>query len=202
MLAMLGWNAGTEQELFTLNELVEKFSLERVHKGGAKFDYDKAKWFNHEWIKQSSTLDLQSKIEKKFDENNIVFDERLNKIIELVKDRCTFINDFVQQAGYFFQTPTTIDIAAIQPKWDEKKKTFFTTLISIWENDFALNAIDLEQTFKALAETQQIKAGELMLPLRVMLVGGKFGPGVFDIASIIGKEETIKRVNNVVAALN
>ena len=202
MLAMLGWNAGTEQELFTLNELVEKFSLERVHKGGAKFDYDKAKWFNHEWIKQSSTLDLQSKIGKLFDENNIVFDERLNKIIELVKDRCTFINDFVQQAGYFFQTPTTIDIAAIQPKWDEKKKTFFTTLISIWENDFALNAIDLEQTFKTLAETQQIKAGELMLPLRVMLVSGKFGPGVFDIASIIGKEETIKRVNNVVAALN
>jgi len=202
MLAMLGWNAGTEQELFTLNELVEKFSLERVHKGGAKFDYDKAKWFNHEWIKKFDVSSLKVEVEKTFVANNIVFDERLNKIIELVKDRCTFINDFVQQAGYFFQTPTTIDIAAIQPKWDEKKKTFFTTLISIWENDFALNAIDLEQTFKALAETQQIKAGELMLPLRVMLVGGKFGPGVFDIASIIGKEETIKRVNNVVAALN
>ena len=202
MLAMLGWNAGTEQEIFTLNELIEKFSLERVHKGGAKFDFEKAKWFNHEWIKQSTILDLRSTIEKLFVENNIVFDERLDKIVELVKDRCTFINDFVQQAGYFFRMPETIDITAIQPKWNDKKKAFFTELVAAWQTDFSNDAITLEQQFKALAEAQQIKAGELMLPLRIMLVGGKFGPGVFDIATIIGKKETIKRIENVVALLS
>ena len=202
MLAMLGWNGGTEQELFTMDELIQKFSLERVHKGGAKFDFEKAKWFNHEWIKKFDGSSLKSKVEKIFTKNNIPFDDRLDKIIELVKDRCTLLNDFVQQAGYFFKTPETIDIAAIQPKWDEKKKTFFETLISNWQNDFAADTASLEQQFKALAEVQQIKTGELMLPLRVMLVGGKFGPGVFDIAILLGKEETIKRIKSVVEVLN
>ena len=125
----------------------------------------------------------------------------MDKVIELVKDRCIFLNDFVQQAGYFFKTPETIDIAAIQPKWDEKKKAFFTELVNLWDKDFLSDSIQLEQQFKTLAETQQIKAGELMLPLRIMLVGGKFGPGVFDIATIIGKEEAIKRVKNVLSEL-
>ncbi len=204
MLAMLGWNSGTEQEIFSLNELVEKFSLERVHKGGAKFDYEKAKWFNHEWIKQSTIYDLQFMIYDSFKQHNILVDneDKFEKVFELVKDRCTFINDFVQQAGYFFKTPETIDIAAIQPKWDEKKKAFFIELINLYSTNFSNDAVELEQQFKALAEVQQIKAGDLMLPFRVMLVGGKFGPAVFDIAKIIGKEETITRIENVVTQLN
>jgi glutamyl-tRNA synthetase len=204
MLAMLGWNSGTEQELFTLDELINKFSLERVHKGGAKFDYEKAKWFNHEWIKKSTTNELRPAIEGLFATNNIGIDstEKLDKVIEITKDRCTFINDFVQQTAYFFQTPQTIDITALQPKWDEKKKAFFSELISFWNANFDMDATELEQQFKALAETQQIKAGELMLPLRVMLVGGKFGPGVFDVAVLIGKEETVERIKNVLALLN
>ena len=202
MLAMLGWNNGTEQELFSLKELIEKFTLERVHKGGAKFDFEKAKWFNHEWIKKFDVLSLRVEIEKIFSINNIHFDDRLDKIIELVKDRCIFLNDFVQQAGYFFKTPETIDIAAIQPKWDEKKKAFFTELVNLWDKDFLSDSIQLEQQFKTLAETQQIKAGELMLPLRIMLVGGKFGPGVFEIAILLGKEEAQKRIENVVKQLS
>lgn len=203
MLAMLGWNSGSEQELFSLEELTEKFSLERVHKGGAKFDFEKAKWFNHEWIKKSKIYDVRSTIYDLFKEHNILVDDesKFEKVFELVKDRCVLLNDFVQQAGYFFQTPTNIDIAALQPKWDDKKKSFFTALIQQWNIDFADDATQLEQQFKTLAETQQIKAGELMLPLRVMLVGGKFGPGVFEIASIIGKDETIKRIENTIALL-
>ena len=108
----------------------------------------------------------------------------------------------MQQAGYFFKTPETIDIAAIQPKWDEKKKAFFTELVNLWDKDFLGDSIQLEQQFKTLAETQQIKAGELMLPLRIMLVGGKFGPGVFEIAILLGKEETQKRIENVVKQLS
>lgn len=204
MLAMLGWNAGTEQEIFTLNELVEKFSLERVHKGGAKFDYEKAKWFNHEWIKKLEVESLKLEVEKLFTSNDIVVADtnKLETVISLTKDRCTFINDFVQQASYFFKTPETVDTTAIQPKWDEKKKAFFETLTSQWQNNFAQDATTLEQEFKALAEAQLIKAGELMLPLRVMLVGGKFGPAVFDIAVLLGKDETVKRIKNVIEALN
>jgi len=203
MLAMLGWNSGSEQELFSLEELIEKFSLERVHKGGAKFDFEKAKWFNHEWIKKADTEHLKLEVEKIFIQNAIAIDNssKLDKVIELVKDRCTFLTDFTQQASYFFQTPQDIDIAAIQPKWDDNKKSFFTALIKQWNTDFAGDATQIELQFKALAEAQQIKAGELMLPLRVMLVGGKFGPGVFEIASIIGKEETIKRIETTIALL-
>lgn len=204
MLAMLGWNSGTEQEIFTIQELINLFSLDRVHKGGAKFDYEKAKWYNHEWIKKTANAELRSEVEKLFAENNISIDnaEKLETVIGLTKDRCTFINDFVQQAGYFFKMPETIDITAIQPKWDEKKKTFFSTLMQIWNENFTTDAAILEQQFKTLATEQEIKAGDLMLPFRIMLVGGKFGPAVFDIAKIIGKEETLSRIDSVLKQLN
>ncbi len=203
MLAMLGWNAGTEQEIFTLNELIEKFSLERVHKGGAKFDYEKAKWFNHKWIMQPENCEVlleqyQDLIPSYFRSKP---DDYIIEVLGLVRERCSDIDDLITNSSFFFQTPETIDVAAIQPKWDEKKKAFFETLTSDWQNNFASDAASLEQQFKAIAEAQQIKVGELMLPLRIMLVGGKFGPGVFDIATIIGKEETIKRIENVVASL-
>lgn len=203
MLALLGWNSGTEQEIFSLDELVEKFSLGRVHKGGAKFDYEKAKWYNHEWIKKTTTEELLSTVERILTQQGIKVDDnsKLQKVIDLVKDRCTFLNDFEQQAAYFFTSPQQIDIAAIQPKWDDKKKAFFTDLITLWQSNFSSTATELEQQFKQLAETQQVKPGELMLPLRIMLVGGKFGPGVFDIASIIGKEETNSRIEKVIAML-
>jgi glutamyl-tRNA synthetase len=198
MLAMLGWSSGTEQEIFSLQELIEKFSLERVHKGGAKFDFEKAKWFNHEWIKRCTIDDVRLTIIKLLEDNNIKVEneQKLETVFNLVKDRCTFINDFVQQAGYFFKTPETIDTAALKPKWDEKKVAFFRALIASYESNFVNDAAILETNFKALAEAHQIKVGEVMMPLRVMLVGGKFGPAVFDIATIIDKEETIKRIEN------
>ncbi|WP_153796430.1 glutamate--tRNA ligase [Foetidibacter luteolus] len=203
MLALLGWNDGTGQEIFTLNELVEKFSMERVHKGGAKFDYEKAKWFNHEWIKNSGAEDLADKVVAAFADKGISVtkDKKLEKVVALVKERCTLLPDFVQQAGFFFQAPVEPDISAIKPKWDEKKQLFFAELIrtlelsTLWEHE------DLEKSFKELAATQQLKPGDLMLPLRIMLVGGKFGPGVFDIAAIIGKEETIHRIKYVLGLL-
>ncbi len=204
MLAMLGWNAGTEQELYTLNELIEKFSLERVHKGGAKFDYEKAKWFNHQWIIKSNENDLIKDVQILFAKNKIVVNdiEKLKTVISIVKERCTFINDFIEQGNYFFNTPEIIDITSIQPKWDEKKKIFFNNLIAEWNEKFTEISTELESQFKNLAESQQIKAGELMLPFRIMLVGGKFGPGVFDIAVLLGKEETLKRIKKVISLLS
>jgi glutamyl-tRNA synthetase len=202
LLALLGWNDGTEQEIFTIDELIEKFSMERVHKGGAKFDYEKAKWFNSEWIKKSSPprrINLQSSIEKiLLDAGITVSDkEKLAKVIALTKDRCTLLTDFVQQAGFFFQQPETIDTAAIQPKWDAAKDHFFNELATTYENTNSWEVVELESIFKELATTHQLKPGELMLPFRIMLVGGKYGPGVFDIAAILGHTETINRIHKV-----
>jgi len=186
-----------------LAELVEKFSMERVHKGGAKFDYEKAKWYNHEWIKQSAAHSLLSTVKPVFKEKGIDVsnDALLEKVIELVKDRCTLLPDFVQQGSFFFQAPLTVDVDTLKPKWDEKKNMFFTELIRAYELSSLWESHDLEREFKELASVNQLKPGDLMLPFRIMLVGGKFGPGVFDIAALIGKEATVARIQHTLSLL-
>ena len=203
LLAMLGWNDGTDKEIFSLPELIEKFTMERVHKGGAKFDYEKAKWYNHEWIKLSEVSQLAVAVKQAFLDKQIAVTDQalLKKVIELVKDRCTLLADFVQQGSFFFQSPASIDTDAIKPKWDEKKNMFFTELIRAYELSTLWETADLEKEFKELAAANQLKTGELMLPFRIMLVGGKFGPGVFDIAATIGKQETIKRITHTLQLL-
>jgi glutamyl-tRNA synthetase len=196
LLALLGWNDGSEKEVFSKEELIEKFSMERVHSAGAKFDYEKAKWFNHEWIKRSKAEDLRFKVGELLTQNDInVNDEALlDKIITLVKDRCTLLTDFVQQSVFFFKAPEVLDADAVKPKWNEAKKLFFAELIRNYELTPDWSAHTLETNFKEIAAVNDLKPGELMLPFRIMLVGGKFGPGVFDIAELIGKDETIKRI--------
>jgi glutamyl-tRNA synthetase len=203
MLAMLGWNPGSEQEIFSLEELLEKFSIERVHKGGAKFDFEKAKWYNGEWIKKLPVASYQLQVAGLLAEQgiDITDTEKLTKVIEMVKDRCTLLNDFVQQASFFFKLSETIDIAAIKPKWDDKKNMFFIEAIRMFEQSALWEATDLEASFKELAAANELKPGELMLPLRIMLVGGKFGPGVFEIAGIIGRDETVKRIEHTLSLL-
>ena len=196
MLAILGWNDATEQEIFSLAELIEKFSIERVHKAGAKFDYEKAKWFNHEWIKNSNVENLISKVSSVLREKGIEVDDDnyLTAVIELVKNRCTFLSDFYDQGYFFFTSPRELDTAAVRPKWNEEKKEFFKTLIQEFEAVPDWQSAFIESAFKTIAAVKNIKPGELQLPFRIMLVGGKFGPPVFDIASLIGKAETNRRI--------
>ncbi len=203
LLALLGWNDGTEQEIFSKEELIEKFSIERVHSGGAKFDYEKAKWFNHEWIKRLDIPELRIHVKNLFAEKGIhVTDEiLLDKAIKLVKDRCTLITDFYDQCYFLFQSPVDIDTSAILPKWGEKKNLFFIELIRVYKLSSLWQRGGLETAFTELAAANQLKTGELMLPFRIMLVGGKFGPGVFDIAEILGKKETMERIKKVLAIL-
>ncbi|HRI24276.1 MAG TPA: glutamate--tRNA ligase [Ferruginibacter sp.] len=197
LLAVLGWNDGTEQELYSMAELIDKFSMDRVHVAGARFDYEKAKWFNHEWIKKFEVGSLRFEVKSQLTKNNIIVtnDTLLDKVIELVKDRCTLLTDFVQQSSFFFKTPEQLDVDAVKPKWNEEKRAFFT------EYAEQLNGIDnwepgnIETVFKDLATQKNIKPGELQLPLRIMLVGGKFGPPVFQVAELVGKEETRKRID-------
>lgn len=202
LLAMLGWNDGTDKEIFTLDELIAAFSMDRVHKGGAKFDFEKAKWFNQEWIKQTDAAALLPEVKKVLGDNAANAAEAfITQVINLVKDRCVLLSDFAQQAGYFFSNPTNIDIAAIKPKWDDKKTLFFTELIRTYETEQFWQAADLEKAFKEIASVNELKPGELMLPFRIMLVGGKFGPGVFDIAALIGQQATIARIKYTVSLL-
>jgi glutamyl-tRNA synthetase len=250
LLAMLGWNDGTPQELFTLDELVQRFSMDRVHKGGAKFDFEKAKWFNHEWIRRLPATAYSDLVLPIFQAKGIeispshlvrpepVIDplpdfytppstledlsglpmidipsmglgigaptprpSYFEKVLDLVKDRCHLLPDFVQQAGFFFQAPQTFDLDAIRPKWTAAKNLFFVELIRGWHSREEWEGTSLETGFKEMAAAAAIKPGELLQPLRIMLVGGKFGPGVFDIAVLLGKDETIRRINHVLSLL-
>lgn len=201
MLAMLGWNDGTDQEIFTMEELISKFSLERIHKGGAKFDYEKGKWFNAEWIKRSSAEKLLPYVKHVLNRSGItsVEDSFLLTVIDMVKERCTLIPDFYEQSIFFFKAPDTYDHDAVKPKWNEEKVAFFRSLVEVLNQAYSLESAELEASFKALAAEKNIKIGELMLPFRIMLVGGKFGPQVFEIAQILGKEETKSRIEKAIA---
>jgi glutamyl-tRNA synthetase len=196
LLALLGWNDGTEQELFSLDDLVQHFSIEKVHKGGAKFDFEKARWFNHEWIKKVPVKEYMPAVKEYFEAKGPIIDneEKFLRILELVKDRCTILPDFWEQAHFFYQVPDTIDTASVKPKWTKEKSTFFKEFIKELDSLPEWNSAFIESAFKVQATTCGIKPGELQLPLRIMLVGGKFGPPVFDIAEILGKEESINRI--------
>ena len=202
LLAMLGWNDGTDQEIFSMAELIDKFSIERISKAGAKFDFEKAKWYNHEWIKGAAAKDLLAGVTNTFTEQGIALnnDAYVTKVIDLIKDRCHLLSDFVSQGAYFFDAPANYDLDAVKPKWTGEKALFFEAYAS--EILDAATATDLEEKFKLLASAHNFKPGELMLPFRIMLVGGKFGPGVFDIAVALGMEETVKRIHHAVAAFN
>jgi len=200
MLALLGWNDGTDQEIFTLEELVQKFSIDRVHKGGARFDYEKAKWFNHEWIKRMDAAALLPEV-KNFIPKKDIDEDYLLKVIALIKDRCTLLTEFWDQSKFFFGTPEQVDLDAIRPKWNAAKEEFFKLVIEKFKSVSSWNEAGLETMFKKLASEKNIKPGEVLLPLRIMLVGGKFGPGVFAIAELIGEKETVARIERVLSGL-
>ncbi len=204
MLALLGWADKTDQEIFSIDELITEFSIERVHKAGAKFDYDKAKWFNHEWIKRLPAEHYGKEVRVLFEQKNIDLpDEKtFHKVLNLVKERCTLLPDFIYEASYFFQQPMKIDISSIKPKWNEQKALFFSELIRNYDLLQNWQQTDLENTFKEIVSVHVLKPGELMLPFRIMLVGEKRGPAVFEIAELIGKEETIKRIKHSLQLLS
>jgi glutamyl-tRNA synthetase len=201
LLAVLGWNDGTEQELYSLPELIEKFSIERVHKAGAKFNYEKAKWFNQEWIRKIPIEELSREVRKIYYQYSVRIPDEiyLRSVILLIRERCHLLPEFYSQGRLFFEAPRQWDKDAIRPKWTAVKSGFFKVFTEKISDIPEWNAYNLETVFKELAISQQIKPGELQLPFRIMLVGEKSGPPVFEIAALLGKYETIKRINNLLA---
>lgn len=201
MLAVLGWNDGSEQEIFSMEELIEKFSIERVHKGGAKFDYDKAKWFNHQYILKTDNSRLAELLQPVLREKGVAPEPAyVATVAGLVKERCHFVNEIWDHGFFFFIRPEKYDLDAVKPKWSAEKQAFFEEWANVLNGLEDFSFAPIEESFKQLATAKGIKPGELQLPFRIMLCGGKFGPPVFTIAETIGKAETVERIRLALVA--
>ncbi|MCG8699770.1 MAG: glutamate--tRNA ligase [Bacteroidales bacterium] len=195
ILALLGWNPGTEQELFTLEELIEQFSLSRVNKAGARFDPEKAKWFNQQILQKKSNEELTELFtadlgERKVNEES----QKVSRIVEMVKERSSFVTDFWSQSEYFFVAPTEYDAKTKKKFWKEQTPEIVSSCLGIIKAIEPFSSADAEQKIKEYIEGNELGFGKVMNPLRLAIVGAGKGPHLFDIMEIIGKEETIKRL--------
>jgi len=200
-LALLGWNDGTDKELFTLDELSKSFDLSRVHKAGAKFDPEKNKWFNHQYLIRQSDESLADDFDKILKDKGISKPkEYVTRVVSLIKERANFVSEFWELGNYFFVAPEYYDEKAAK-NWKEETAEIMSNLIDVIEdiNDFTSGTI--ETTVKDWIAANEIGMGKVMQPFRLSLVGALKGPHLFDIVEMIGKEETIKRIKHAIANL-
>jgi glutamyl-tRNA synthetase len=201
-LAFLGWNPGTEQELFNLEQLVSDFDLVRVNKAGARFDPDKIKWFNHHYMQQQLDLVLAGQfktIHPKLAEQDVNY---IALVVGLIKERATFVSDFWDLSHFFFIAPTSYDEKASKKAIKEDTKDILNTVIGLIKATDDFTTEQLQTNIKGWITTNDIGFGKVMMPLRLALVGALQGPDVFDIMYLIGKEETIKRIAALVTFVN
>jgi glutamyl-tRNA synthetase len=200
-LALLGWNDGTDQELFSLNELVEKFDLNRVHKAGAKFDPEKNKWFNHQYLQKQSDEELAKIFSSILNEKGIsIENNKLIKIVSLIKERANFVSDFWELADYFFVAPSSYDEKASK-NWKEETPHLMQNVTVFLKSIEDFNSANIETILKDWMTGNKIGMGKVMQPLRLSLVGALKGPHLFDIIEMIGKEETVKRIEKAIIIL-
>ena len=200
-LALLGWNPGTDQELFTLDELVQLFDLERVHKAGAKFDPEKNKWFNHQYFGREDNEVLAQQLQHTLLEKGINRPiEMVTEVVGLVKERASFASELWDLTDFFFVAPTSYDEKAAK-NWKPETAEVMTKLIDVLENIADFSSANVESLVKAWMEQNEIGMGKVMQPLRLSLVGAVKGPHLFDIIALIGKAETISRIQKAIATL-
>lgn len=194
MLALLGWNPGTEQEIFSLEELVEAFDISRVHRSGAKFNPEKTDWFQHQYIQKKEDSYLVQELENILKKKNITTSMDLNVVVSLLKERITFTKDLWEQGNFFFECPTTFDEKAKERAVKEDTSDILQKVVEIlsaqdlWESDALSDAV------KDWVEDEKIGFGQVMMPLRLSLVGEMKGPDVFKIIELVGKEKSIDRI--------
>ncbi|MDI9309193.1 MAG: glutamate--tRNA ligase [Limnohabitans sp.] len=199
-LALLGWNDGTEQEIFSLEELVEKFDLNRVNKSGAKFDPEKNKWFNHQYLLVKSDKSLAISFAKELEKRNISTSLDLERIVSLNKERANFVTDFWELTEYFFVAPNSYDEKALK-NWKEETPELMKQLVTVLETITDFTSANIETIVKEWLTTNEIGMGKVMQPFRLSLVGKMMGPHLFDIVEILGKDETIKRIEDAVKSI-
>jgi len=202
MMALLGWNPGTEQEIFSLEELVQAFDLEKVGKSGSKFDPEKTKWFNHQYLMQKHDSELAETYNEILKLKGVETDiEKVTKVVALIKERATFVADFWEHSSFFFQAPKEYDAKMSKKAWKEDTAEHLTNFIAILQNISDFNSANIEEITKNWLEEIELGIGKLMTPMRLALVGAGKGPHLFDIIEFIGKEETINRINLAVEKL-
>ncbi len=200
-LALLGWNDGTDKELFSLDELVASFDLNRVNKSGAKFDPEKNKWFNHQYLVQKSDEELAVLFAPIVKEKGIETSlANLTKVIGHVKERANFVTDLWDLADYFFVAPSSYD-EKVTKKWNEETKETLTKVAEQLNAYADFTSQTIEDNLKAWMTANEIGMGKVMQPLRLSLVGELKGPHLFDIIEMIGKQETIKRIENAITTI-
>ena len=197
LLAFLGWNPGTEQELFTLSQLVEAFTMDRIHSAGAKFDPEKAKWFQQQWYVQQDDAVISTAFAKALHAQNISYGstDYVTMAIALVKERAVFTQDLFELAGFFFTAPTTYDETAVKKAWNAQTSRIMNDVASVINTCEDNSASGLSDTVKNWIKEQELGMGKVMMPLRLALVGSLMGPDVFEIASMLGKVETVNRIH-------
>ena len=202
MLAFLGWNPGTEQELFSLEELIKEFDLKRVSKSGAKFNPDKTKWFQQQYMQTKSDAELTELYIPILEEKNISKEKiYVEKVISLIKERAVFIENFWELSSFFFEAPTEYDAKNVKKNWKEGTPELMEELIAVINNIEDFSSENTESKIKAWITAKEIGFGKVMQPLRLSLVGKLAGPHLFDIIAMIGKQETVARLNNAIEKL-
>ena len=194
-LALLGWNPGTEQEVFTLEELVSLFNLEKCSKAGAKFDYKKCQWFNHAYILQKSPEEIATLFAPAVANNGLAEPlSRITEVVRMMKDRVTFVSELWDLCSFFFIPPHTYDEKTVKKRWKENSPLQMTELKALLASltDFSIE--NQEKAVMAWIEEKEYKLGDIMNAFRLCLVGEGKGPGMFDISAFLGKEETVRRI--------
>ena len=202
MLAFLGWNPGTEQELFSLEQLIADFSLKRVNKAGAKFDPDKTKWYQQQYFQQLDLKTVTDAFTELLDQKGVETTLNLEKIVSLIKHRAVFTADLWEQGYFFFQKPTTYDSKASKKAFKEDTPGVLLTVCDILNKLPAFDSETISKEVKAWLNTTQMGFGKVMMPLRLALVGAMQGPDVFEIAAVLGKKETVSRIQSAISFIN
>jgi glutamyl-tRNA synthetase len=202
MLALLGWNPGSEKEIFSMDELIEAFSIERVHKSGSRFDPEKAKWFNHNYLQNRTNTQLAMEFREELRARGYHIDiNELETLISLVKERVSFVKEIWDQTDFFFKAPELFDQEVIKKRWNEDSPVILSELISVLEMIEDFTSSSIETIIKTWIEEKGYNIGNVMNSFRLVVVGALRGPHMFDIISWIGKEETIRRIDSGVSAI-
>jgi glutamyl-tRNA synthetase len=201
-LALLGWNPGTEQELFSLDELVSAFDITKCSKSGAKFDYQKGIWFNHEYILRKSDEEVARLFAPIVADNQVSESmKRITKVVSLMKDRVNFVKELWPLCSFFFIAPTVYDEKTVKKRWKEYSAQQMTELMAVLEGIGDFGVENQEAVVMAWVEQMEYKLGDVMNAFRLALVGIGKGPGMFDISAFLGKEETLKRLKRAIEVL-
>lgn len=201
-LALLGWNPGNDQEIMSMEELVKLFSLERCSKSGAKFDYEKGKWFNHQYLQLRSNEDVATMFASVLAEKNIEapFDYVV-KVVGLVKERVNFVKELWDQSFFFFVAPTSYDEKTVKKRWKAETPAQLTELCEVLAGVEDFTVHNTEEIVKAWIESKQYHLGNIMNAFRLALVGESKGPHIFEIVCALGKDETIERIQKAVSTI-